>query len=710
MITVPRFVSCVALALTALAGCGSATPEASDARPSTGKPLSMSKAVATPAHPKPSVPAAQTTLAAVGLDAAALDKKADPCTDFYQFACGGWVAKTEIPGDEPLWGRSFSEIDKRNEEMLRKVLERSSTAKDVDADEKKLGTFYAACMDEGAVERAGIKPIKPLMDKARAVRDAKGIGALVAELHKRRIWPLFELSAEQDLKDATRIIANMDQSGLGLFDRDQYLDADDKAKALRATYLAHVGRMMQLAGLSEKDAKKAADDVMAIETELAKVSKTRVERRDPQGLYNKLDRAALAKAAPSFPWESYFKDLGVPETREVNVTSLKFFEGMGKLLETAKPDAWQSYLAWTVVRSTARSLPKKFVDESFTLASAMMGLKELPPRWKRCVETTDAAMGELLGKAFVKEAFGGESKAAAEKMVLTISDVFSREVNQLDWMDAKTKQRAVEKLKAMAYLIGYPDKWRVYDFAVEPKRFAENVLAARAFEQKRRLAKIGKPVDRDEWQMSPPAVNAYYDPQRNHMVFPAGILQPPFYSVSANVPVNLGGIGMVVGHELTHGFDDEGSQFAGNGNLENWWEPEVSKRFKEKTSCVADQYAGFEAQPGLKVNGKLTLGENIADMGGLKLAFYAYRQMRADAKEVLVADGFTEDQQFFLAHGQGWCTKMREEFERLLVQTNTHSPPKFRVNGPLMNMPEFAEAFSCTPGKPMHPAKTCSVW
>jgi putative endopeptidase len=283
-------------------------------------------------------------------------------------------------------------------------------------------------------------------------------------------------------------------------------------------------------------------------------------------------------------------------------------------------------------------------------------------------------------------------------------------VGRLDWMDAKTKQRAVEKLKAMAYLIGYPNKWRVYDFAVEPKKYAENVLAARAFEQRRRLAKIGKPVDRDEWQMSPPTVNAYYDPQRNHMVFSAGILQPPFYSVSSNVPVNLGGIGMVVGHELTHGFDDEGSQFAGNGNLENWWEPEVGKKFKEKTTCVADQYSSFEAQPGLKVNGRLTLGENIADMGGLKLAFYAYREIRKDAKEVLVADGFTEDQQFFLAHGQGWCTKMREEFERLLVQTNTHSPPRFRVNGPLMNMPEFAEAFSCSAGAPMHPAKTCSVW
>lgn len=709
MHAVPRFVSYVALALAALAGCGPATPEVSEpSGPPQPSPTGVAKPAPAPA--KPSVPAVATTLDAVGLDAAAIDKKADPCTDFYQFACGGWVEKASIPGDEPLWGRSFSEIEKRNEQIMHRVLDRAAKAKDVEPDEKKLGTFFAACMDEEAIEKAGIKPIKPLVDKARGVRDAKGVGSLVAELHKRRIWPLFELSAEQDLKDATRIIANLDQSGLGLFDRDQYLDESDKAKELRATYVAHVERMMQLAGMSEKDAKKAAGDVMAIETELAKVSKTRVERRDPQGLYNKLDRAALAKAAPAFPWDGYFKEIGAPDVREVNVTSLKFFEGMGKLLETVKPEAWKNYLAWTVVRSMARSLSKKFVDESFTLLKALMGMQELPPRWKRCVDATDVAMGELMGKAFVKEAFGGESKAAAEKMVLEISDVFAKEVNRLDWMDAKTKQRALEKLKAMAYLIGYPDKWRVYDFAVEPKKYAENVLAARAFEQKRRLAKLGKPVDRDEWQMSPPAVNAYYDPQRNHMVFPAGILQPPFYSVSANVPVNLGGIGMVVGHELTHGFDDEGSQFAGNGNLENWWEPEVGKKFKEKTSCVADQYATFEAQPGLRVNGKLTLGENIADMGGLKLAFYAYRQMRAGAKEVLVADGFTEDQQFFLAHGQGWCTKMREEFERLLVQTNPHSPPRFRVNGPLMNMPEFAEAFSCGPGTPMRPAKTCSVW
>lgn len=702
-------ISALGFGLLCMSACGPATP-------SGETPIQQGVATAVPANKgpetpaKPALPAVASTLDAVGLDGSAVDKSVNACTDFYQFACGNWLKKTEIPADEATWGRSFSEIDKHNEELLRKILEDAAKSKDNDPVTRKLGDYYGACMDEAAVEADGTKAINDLMAKAKKVKDAKSVGALVAELHQKSIWALFEISGEQDLKDATRVIANLDQKGLGLVDRDQYLKDDDKSKQLRATYVEHVGRMMQLAGLSEKDAKLAAADVMSIETELAKVSKTRVERRDPQGLYNKLDRAALEKLVPSFPWADYFKSIGLANIPEVNVTSLKFFEGMNSLLKSAKPDEWRNYLAWTIVRTAAKMLPKKFVDESFKLGQALTGIQELPPRWRRCVNATDDAMGELLGQAFVKVAFAGESKTAAEDMVREISAAFSREVGELSWMDQKTKNRALEKLRAMAYLIGYPNKWRSYDFPVDPKSYAKNVMAARAFEQKRRLDKIGKPLDREEWQMSPPAVNAYYDPQKNHMVFPAGILQPPFYSVKSSVPVNLGGIGMVVGHELTHGFDDEGSQFAGNGNLENWWEAPVGEKFKAKTGCVTDQYAGFEAQPGLKVNGKLTLGENIADMGGLKLAFYAYRNMRKDAKETIVADGFSEDQQFFLAHGQAWCSKMRPEAERLLVQTNPHSPPRFRVNGPLMNMAEFAQAFACAPGTPMNPKNKCDVW
>ncbi|WP_433934318.1 M13 family metallopeptidase [Sorangium cellulosum] len=698
----PGALLAITLALSALPACG---PAASP------PPLPAGGAKATPAPPAPQgLPVVETRLENVGLDESALDRSANPCEDFYQFACGGWLAKASIPGDEPYWMRSFNEIEKRNEAELRRILEESAQAGDRDPVSKKIGAYYGACMDEAAVEAAGVKPIADLLAKARRVRDAKSVGALVTELHGRGIWALFDIAAAQDMKDATRVIAQLDQSGLGLPDRDYYLNEDDKSKALRRTYEEHVARMMRLAGAQEAAARKAAADVMQIETELAKISKTRVERRDPKGLYNKLDRAALAKASPDFPWDAYFQGLGRPDVKEVNVTSVRFFEGLSRLLKAAKPAAWQNYLAWHVVRSMAPALPKAFVEESFTLRAALTGQQEERPRWKRCVSATDDALGELLAQPFVKTSFPGESKPAAESMVREISGAFGREVRSLDWMDEGTKQRALAKLGAMAYLIGYPDKWRTYDFEVDPKEYAKNELASRAFDVRWHLGKIDKPVDRDEWQMSPPAVNAYYDPQRNHMVFPAGILQPPFYSVKSAVAVNLGGIGMVVGHELTHGFDDEGSQFDEKGNLEDWWAKEVGAAFREKTGCVEAQYSAYEVLPGLKVNGKLTLGENIADLGGLKLAFMAYREMRKGAAEQTVAGGLTEDQQFFLAHGQSWCGKMRDEALRLMVQVNPHSPPRFRVNGPLANLPEFGEAFKCAPGTPMRPTRTCAVW
>lgn len=698
----PGALLAITLALSALPACG----------PAAGPPpLPAGAAKAPPAPPAPQgLPVVETRLESVGLDESAIDRGANPCEDFYQFACGGWLAKAEIPGDEAYWMRSFNEIEERNEAELRRILEEAAQAGDRDPVSKKIGAYYGACMDEPAVEAAGVKPIADLLAKARRVRDAKGVGALVTELHGRGIWALFDIAAAQDMKDATRVIAQLDQSGLGLPDRDYYLNEDDKSKALRKTYEEHVARMMRLAGAQEAAAKAAAADVLQIETELAKVSKTRVERRDPKGLYNKLDRAALAKASPDFPWDAYFQGLGRPDVKEVNVTSVRFFEGLSRLLKAAKPAAWQNYLAWHVVRSMAPALPKAFVDESFTLRAALTGQQEERPRWKRCVSATDGALGELLAQPFVKTSFPGESKPAAESMVSQISGAFAREVRALDWMDEGTKQRALAKLGAMAYLIGYPDKWRTYDFEVDPKAYAKNELASRAFDVRRELGKIDKPVDRDEWQMSPPTVNAYYDPQRNHMVFPAGILQPPFYSVKSAVAVNLGGIGMVVGHELTHGFDDEGSQFDAKGNLEDWWAKEVGAAFREKTGCVEAQYSAYEALPGLKLNGKLTLGENIADLGGLKLAFMAYREMRKGAAEQTVAGGFTEDQQFFLAHGQAWCGKMRDEALRLMVQVNPHSPPRFRVNGPLANLPEFGEAFRCAPGAPMRPARQCAVW
>jgi predicted metalloendopeptidase len=548
------------------------------------------------------------------------------------------------------------------------------------------------------------------MGVIKKVKDKKTLGAAVTELHRYHVFPLFDIAPEQDFKDATKVIAYIDQAGLGLPDRDYYLKDDEPTKRLREGYAGYVEKLLVLGGMKAADAKAAVKDILAIETALAKVSKTRVERRDPVGMYNRLDRAGVAKAAPSFPWDDYFKGLGAPDLKDISVTAPAFLEGMNKLIDETKPAAWKSYLTFHVLNAYANQLPKSFVEARFAFISTLTGQKELQPRWRRCVASTDAALGELVGQAFVKSKFGADAKKAAEEMAIGVAGAFGENLETLDWMDAQTKAKAREKLTKMVYQIGYPAKWRSYDFAIDRKSYGANVLASNAAETKRDLAKIGKPVDKEEWQMSPPTVNAYYNPLLNKMVFPAGILQPPFYSTKFATPVNLGAIGMVVGHELTHGFDDEGAQFDADGNLADWWSPETKAKFRAKTKCVVDQYSKYDAIPGVKLNGELTTGENIADIGGVKMAFRAYRQMRRAAKEAFVADGFSEDQQFFLGFAQAWCAKEREEFSRLRVATDPHSPSKWRVNGALADNPEFAEAFGCKTGSAMRPATACVVW
>jgi putative endopeptidase len=679
-------VSLVAVSL-AFAACG-------------GAPAQETAPVAAPEAPA----AVQVSLAEVGLDAGALDRSVDPCNDFYQFACGGWIAKTEIPGDEASWYRSFNEIDKRNEAALREILD--EVAKDPAS---KLGTYYAACMDEESVETAGLAPIADLLKEIKALKDVKQIPALLGKLHRRGIKPLFRLSAEQDFGDATRVIASFDQGGIGMPDRDDYLNNDERAVALRAAYHKHVLAMLELAGWKPKDAATATDDVVKFETELAKVSKTRVERRDPKGLYNKMTRQELVKSGAHMDWNAYFLPLDVSPT-DVNLTSLHFFAGMDALMGATKLPAWKNYLAWHVLRATADVLPKKFVDEAFNFKKAVTGQAEQKPRWRRCVQDTDESLGELLGQHFVALHFAGDSKKAAIELVGAIRDAFADNLKTLVWMDTVTREKALNKQQEMAFLIGFPSKWRVYTFEPHAKEYGKNALAASMFAVAFDLARIGKPLDRELWQMSPPTVNAYYDPQRNHMVFPAGILQPPFFDAKFSPAVNLGGIGMVIGHELTHGFDDEGAQFDAQGNLKNWWSPEVETLFKGRTECVAKQYSGFEVQSKLFVNGDLTNGENIADMGGLKMALAALRKVREKQKEVRIADGFSEEQQLFMANAQAWCGKMRPEMEQTMVKTNPHSPAKFRVNGPMANLPEFAAAFQCKAGTPMNPANRCGVW
>ena len=692
-----------ALSVCALVACGGHV-----APPALATPAPARASASPPAAP--AKPIVKVTLESVGLDPLAIDHSQDPCGDFYQYACGNWLKTVHIPADEPAWSRSFNEIQKRNELALRRILEEASKPGASDPVTQKLGAYFGACMDETAADKAGAAPIAALLGKAKSVTNAKSLSAVVTALHQAGIYPLFDVSPTQDADDATRWMANLDQNGLGLPDRDYYTRDDDKSKALRVTYRDHVARMLELTGLPKARAAGAAADVLAFETELAKISKTKVERRDPKGMFNRLNREGVAKAVPAFDWDGYWKGLGFPDTQSIAVTAPKYFEGLQALISSTKPAVWHSYLTWQVVHGTASLLSKPFVDEAFKLRQALTGQPELPPRWRRCVHATDDALGELLAQSYVKDYFPGDSKQSAQDMVAAISAAMGRDLNELDWMDDATRGRAHEKLTSLAYLIGYPNKWKSYDYKLDPKAYAQNALASRSFELKRELTKVGKTVDREEWQMTPPTVNAYYDPQRNQMVFPAGILQPPFYGINQGLPVNAGAIGMVVGHELTHGFDDQGAQFDAKGNLFSWWTPAASAKFKEKIACVDKQYSAYEVEPGLHVNGALTLGENIADNGGLKLAFEAYRALRADAKDSVVADGMSEDQQFFLGFAQGWCASTRPDFERMLVQTNPHSPPRFRVRGPLTNLPQFAQAFSCKEGSPMHPKNACSVW
>jgi predicted metalloendopeptidase len=693
-----------AIALLA-AACGHPQPAA--------RPTPRTAAMPTMAKPAPGAPAPrveQVDLRAVGLDPDAIDRTADPCNDFYQFACGEWIKKAQIPPDRAMTSRGFIAIADRNEEVLHRTLEQARTDPGGDPVSQKLGAFYGACMDEPAIEKAGLTGIQPLQKVIGQVKDKKTLLAALIQLHRREIWPLFAVGPEQDFKDATRMLAEVDQSGLGLPDRDYYFREDDRSKKLRAVYLDHIAAMLQLTGVRPKEAKAAAEDVLRLETEIARASKTLVERRDPAGMYNKIDRTGLTRAAPAIDWDAYLDAMSIPRNAGVNVTSVPYLEAIDGLIESTRPAVWKSYLTWHLLRGTSSLLPRAFQDEAFRMESAITGQKELRPRWKRCIAMTDAGLGELLAQPFVKERFHPEAKAATERYVAEISRAFAREIDRLDWMDAATKKRAMEKLSRMEYLIGYPSKWRSYDFPIDPKSWTRTGLAARTFDLSYDVGQIGKPVDRQRWEMTPPTVNAYYEGTMNHMVFPAGILQPPFFDVAANAPVNLGGMGMIVGHELTHGFDDKGSKFDAWGNLNDWWSPEVNRRFQEKTACIARQYSGYEAVPGVHLNGELTLGENIADNAGVLLAFEAYRALRTGAPVVQVAGGFDEDQQFFLAVGQAWCTKMTPDLARLRAQTDPHSLPRYRVDGSLSNLPAFADAFSCKEGSPMRRKDACEVW
>ncbi len=643
-------------------------------------------------------------------DPAAIDRAADPCTDFYQYACGTWLKNNPIPADQASWGR-FSELNERNRLILRDILEAAAAAKTRDADTQKIGDYYSSCLDQKAIDAKGLKPLQGELDKIDAMKTTQDLAPVLAHLHRLGVNVLFNISSGQDFKDSTAVIGNADQGGLGLPERDFYFRDDERSVATRKEYVAHLTRMLKLMGVAQAQAEKQAADVMALETAMAKVSADVTARRDPSSLYHMMTLSKFEGLDDSFSWSKYFAVLKAPKMDNINVVEPDFFKGQEALMKSQPLPVWKTYLKLHLVSSQAQLLPQAFDTEVFNFQGTFLaGQKEQKARWKRCVRATDGDLGEALGKAYVEKTFGADGKARTLEMVKKIEIAMGQDLKQLTWMTPATTKKAEEKLAAITNKIGYPDKWRDYS-ALEIKAgdAMGNSLRANEFEVNRQLQKIGKPVDRLEWQMTPPTINAYYDPQMNNINFPAGILQPPFFSKTADDAENMGAIGAIIGHELTHGFDDEGRQFDAKGNLDDWWTEADAKAFEGKADCLVQEYSAFVVGKGVHLNGKLTLGENTADNGGTRLAYMALENILAGKTLPNVA-GFTTAQRFFLAFGQDWCENNTPEVEQLQAQTDPHAINRDRANGVVQNMPEFQKAFGCTVGKPMVAAKACRVW
>jgi putative endopeptidase len=647
------------------------------------------------------------------LDVPSMNRTADPCTDFYQYACGGWIRNNPIPADQPRWD-VYAKLGEENMRFLWGILEES--AKPVpgrSAVNQKIGDYFGACMDEKAINEAGIKPLEPTLHQIAALKSVRDLAPLLAKLQPAHAGGglLFGFGADQDFDDSNKVIAFAVASGLGLPDRDYYTKTDAKSEEIRQKYVAHVREMFVLLGDTPDVATSEAQTVMNLETALAKSQLTRVEKRDPYKLKHKFTRAQLKALTPGFDWDKYLADSGLWKTEIINVTEPKFFEEMQTQLKAQGPENWKTYLRWHVAHAEARYLSTPFVNANFDFYSKyLQGVPAMQPRWKRCVHLVDGQLGEALGQAFVAKTFGPDVKQRTVEMTKQIEAAMELEVKKLDWMSPETKAQALTKLHTIVNKVGYPDKWRDYS-SVQIKRddFAGNVTRANLFEWKRDLTKIGKPVDRGEWGMTPPTVNAYYNPQMNDINFPAGVLQPPLFDFKMDDAPNYGNTGATIGHELTHGFDDEGRQFDAKGNLKDWWTKKDAEEFEARAKCISDQYAGYTVVDDIKINSKLTLGEDAADLGGTLLGYIAWQRAN-EGKKLEPVDEFSPEQRFFVGMAQWACGSERPESARLHAMTDPHSPLQYRINGVVSNMPEFANAFACKVGQPMVRANACKIW
>ncbi len=650
-----------------------------------------------------------------GFNLANLDRSVTPCDDFYQFSSGGWMKSNPIPADRSTWA-VFSQLNASNEDALHKILEESAKDKSAapGSNRQKIGDFYASCMDESQIEAAGVKPLEAEFQRIAAIKDIPSLQAEIAHLQRSGVDAVFGFGSQQDFKNSKQVVFAAGQGGLGMPDRQYYLDDDDRSKTLRAGYVQHVTNMFKLLGDDPATSAAEAKAVLDVETLFAKAATKREELRDPQKNYHMMTLVQLADLTPHLSWPEYLKQVGAPGVSEVDVAQPDAMKAVDAALTSVSLDDWKTYLRWHLIHNAAHTLSAKFVDESFDFYGRQLtGTKENLPRWRRCVEATDGELGEALGQLYVQQYFPPAAKARALELVHNLMAALREDLATLDWMSPATREQAIHKLDAMQLKIGYPDKWRDYSaFHVDRSPYVENVTRGDVFEVARDLAKIGKPVDRGEWRMTPPTVNAYYTPLHNEIVFPAGILQPPFFDAKADDAFNYGSIGSVIGHEMTHGFDDQGAQFDADGNLKSWWTPDDLKNFQERGDCIAKQFDAFEVEPGLHGNGKLEEGESIADLGGLVIAHAAFEKSLAGKPAPPPIDGFTTDQRFFLGFAAHWAANFRPEAARLRAKTDPHPLNAFRVDGALSNMPIFAKAWGCAADSKMVRADAirCRIW